>query len=683
MLTILQGSTFCVSDDDGMIRDGATGFFADDTRFLSRFELWIGDRRPLLLSSARVEYFNAAHFLRNAPTAHLERDTISIVRERFIARGLAERLVVRNEGSERVAFPLTLGLGSDFVDILTLKDHTFASAAGDAVDHHWSTYRPVPTGEAEWVIDDPDSELVCWLVASRELSLADGLLTTEIELGPGEQWELVLEVIPGRAHEQHDGSGAELRFGRESRHIRRSLEAWGLEIPELTAPDSELVDTYYRSVVDLASLRLRDFGAAGELPAAGLPWFMTLFGRDTLITSLQTLLFGPDLAVGALRALAALQATSDHPATDAEPGKILHEVRRGKAAAAWFPIYYGSIDATPLFLILLSEVWRWTGDDEIAHELREPALAALQWIDEHGDRDGDGLVEYERRTPRGLANQSWKDSGDSQRFRDGRLAATPIAPIEVQGYVYDAKLRSAELARRVWGQPAFADRLEADAAALARRVDELYWMPDRGAYALALDANKAQVDTVCSNMGHLLWSGIVPAGRLASVVRHLTSAEMWSGWGLRTMAADEVAYNPISYHNGTVWPHDTSLVAWGLLDQGFVDPAHGLCRAILDAAASFSGSLPEVFAGFAREDTPFPVSYPTASRPQAWSAAAPILSLRLLLGLKADPESDSLVSTTERAPASLEGLALSGVRARGASWEVTVENGSVGVVRAS
>lgn len=682
MLTILQGSTFCVSDDDGGIREGAGGFFADDTRFLSRFELWLGGRRPLLLSSARVEYFNAAHFLRNAPTAELARDTVSVVRERFIARGLAERVLIRNEAAERVSLSIAIELGADFVDILTLKDHVFAVAEGEASASGWAMQRPVPVQPGEWVIRDPESELVCWIVTSPELVLRDDTLGIDIELEPGERWELVLEFVPGRLHEPRGDSQAELRFGRESRQIRRSLAAWGLEIPQLTSESGELADTYYRSITDLASLRLRGFGAAGELPAAGMPWFMTLFGRDTLITSLQTLLFGPDLALGALRALAALQATGDHAATDAEPGKIPHEVRRGKAAAAWFPIYYGSVDATPLFLVLLSEVWRWTGDDAIVHELHDAALGALAWIDDYGDRDGDGLVEYERRTERGLANQSWKDSGDSQRFSDGRLAATPIAPIEVQGYVFDAKRRLAELARDVWNEPDLSHRLDREAHELARRVDDQFWMAERGAYALALDREKRQVDSVCSNMGQLLWSGIVPDRNEERLVRNLMSARMSTGWGLRTMSEDEIAYNPISYHNGTVWPHDTSLVAWGLLDRGFVDDAHTLCRGVLDAAASFAGQLPEVFAGFPRDETPFPVAYPTAARPQAWAAAAPILCLRLLLGLNADRAGDRLVTTTRVAPEWLGRLTLTGVRARGVRWDVAVENGQIGVQKA-
>ena len=342
--------------------------------------------------------------------------------------------------------------------------------------------------------------------------------------------------------------------------------------------------------------------------------------------------------------------SQDDPSIDAEPGKILHELRRGKAATSWFPIYYGSIDATPLFLVLLSEVWRWTGDAAIVKELEPAARAALAWIDDYGDRDGDGFVEYERRAPHGLANQSWKDSGDSQRFRDGRLAATPIAPAEVQGYAYDARLRAAELADRVWDDPALAVRLRESAAALRDRFDEAFWIEERQTYALALDGDKQRVDSLCSNLGHLLWSGIVPANRIDNVAAALAGPELWTGWGVRTMGAAEAAYNPLSYHNGTVWPHDTALAAWGLDRAGYTDLAQLFSLSLFEAAASLDYSLPEVFAGYARVKTAFPVAYPTAARPQAWAAGAPVLCLTLLLGLRPDPTKGALVTSTEASP---------------------------------
>ena len=398
-------------------------------------------------------------------------------------------------------------------------------------------------------------------------------------------------------------------------------------MPTVRAPDAALDAAFRRSIVDLAALRMAvDDTDHARLPAAGVPWFMTIFGRDTVITCLQTLLLGPDLARTALHALAALQATEDDPEVDAEPGKIVHELRRGRAAQTWFPRYYGTVDATPLFLILLSEVWRWTGDDTLVEELRPAAMAALRWIDEYGDRDGDGFVEFARRSPRGLEIQSWKDSWDSQRFANGRIAEPPIAPCEVQGYVFDAKVRLAEMALAVWRDPDLAARLEHDAAVLAKRFDAAFWIPDARCYALALDADKRAVDSICSNIGQLLWSGIVPLHRAEAVADQLFADGLWSGWGIRTMSRHAAGYGPLAYHNGTVWPHDNSLIAWGLARYGrhgearedragaarCVDrlrprPARGVRRpaAIRDAV---SGALPDrqpaAGVGGGRADTP-------------------------------------------------------------------------------
>jgi glycogen debranching enzyme len=416
-----------------------------------------------------------------------------------------------------------------------------------------------------------------------------------------------------------------------------------------------------------------------------MPWFMTVFGRDTIITCLQTFLFGSELASSALEALAALQATEDDPSIDAEPGKIVHELRRGRAAEAWFARYYGTVDATPLYLVLLSEAWRWTGNRALLDAMRQPAMHALEWIDRWGDRDGDGFVEYERRAPTGLANQSWKDSGDSQCFSDGRPARTPIAPAEVQGYVYDAKVRLAEVARQAWDDEPLARRLEHEAGELRDRFEDAYWIEARGGYyALALDGEKRQVDSLCSNVGHLLWSGIVSPERAAALAEGLLSRELWSGWGIRTMSTSDRAYNPLAYHRGTVWPHDTSLAAWGLARYGFWEEARTLVRALFTASQWFDWSLPEVFAGFSRRETPFPIAYPTAARPQAWAAGAPVLGLQVLLGLRPDPDRQALVSD---APAGFPdwagGIDLRGVPAFDGRWDVRAEpGGSVVVERA-
>jgi glycogen debranching enzyme len=681
-LTILEGSTFCVSDERGDIVDPVMGLFADDTRFLSRWILTINGERPLQLSSDKVEYYSAAFFLRNPVAGGLEQDVLSIGRDRFIGDGMQEHIVVVNHAQHPVEFELALEVGTDFADIFAVKEHDFALG-------HPDTAPPLPSlapsefesdGNQFVFTDGPKRLTQVLLSESGEVNGSS--VRYSIALEPRQAWRLRADVIPSATGVRVAVAHAERKFGDELSRVRSSLSAWHLSIPQLQASWEELAVTFRQSVADLASLRMdEDPRVPGQLPAAGMPWFMTVFGRDTLVTCLQTLLFGPELASNALRVLAALQATEDNPAIDAEPGKIVHEVRHGKGAEAWFPRYYGTVDATPLYLVLLSEVWRWTGDAKLAEDLREPALRALSWIDEYGDLDGDGFVEYRRRSERGLVNQSWKDSGDSQRFHDGRIADAPIAPCEVQGYVYDAKRRTAELAREVWRDQELADRLDREAEDLQARFQEAFWCEGRGGYyALALDGEKRRVDSLTSNVGHLLWSGIVPAERADAIVDQLMGDELWSGWGVRTMSSGDVGFNPLSYHNGTVWPHDNSLIAWGLARYARWPETHRIARRMLTAAGHFRHQLPEVFAGFSRTATPFPIAYPTAARPQAWAAGAPVLLLQLLLGLRPDPGTQAVVSDAPaELPSWLGSLKLSGVRAFDRSWDVRLENGHIDV----
>jgi glycogen debranching enzyme len=687
-LTILEGSTFCVSDEVGDISEPTMGLFAHDTRFLSRWVLTINGARPLMLSSRKVEYYSAAFFLRNPVAGDLAHDELSIGRERFVGDAMQEHIVVQNHSRRDVAFDLALELGNDFADIFAVKEYDFA--LGDP-EHARPLPPAVPAAyeseDNQFVIvsDDGGFPGLTQVVLSERGDASDSAVTYRVELGPRETWRLRADVIPAPDGVRTAAEIAERRFGDELARVRASLAAWHLRVPQLRSSWDELTHTFQRSVADLSSLRMdEDKRIPGQLPAAGMPWFMTVFGRDTIITCLQTLLFGPELAQNALTVLAELQAHEDDPEADAEPGKIVHEVRHGKGAHAWFPRYYGTVDATPLYLVLLSEVWRWTDDAGLVRDLHEPALRALEWIDRHGDQDGDGFVEYERRSERGLQNQSWKDSGDSQLFADGRSAQTPIAPCEVQGYVYDAKVRLAELAREVWRERELAERLEREAAELRTRFDEAFWCEERGGYyALALDHEKHRVDALTSNIGHLLWSGIVPPERADAVVDQLMGEELWSGWGVRTMSAGDAGYNPLAYHNGTVWPHDNSLVAWGLARYGRWAEAQRIVRRMLNAASYFDHQLPEVFAGFTRTDTPFPIPYPTAARPQAWAAGTPVLLLQLLLGLEPDPRRHVLATVApDEVPAWTGSLRLSGVRAFDRAWDVLLEGGRVMIEQA-
>jgi glycogen debranching enzyme len=675
-LTLLDGSTFVVCDQRGDL-DGvaaASGFFAADTRFLSRSVLTIdGDRgEPVAFEQG------APH----VAVFDLEWATgLAVRRELFVGRGLEEAMTVWNRSEREIEALLTLELASDFADIFAVKrveDDLGAPGTSEVAPSRPQHWKAAGTVEFE---DEgfPARTLVHFAPAPDD---ADGSAARyRLRLKPGERWQLLVAVqclLNGTP--ELDAAAFETSMRDDRRERDASLAAWWRSAPRLQAPaEVTLERTWEHSLADLAALRLH-WAGSGMVPAAGLPWFMTLFGRDTLITSFQELVLGPDAAAGALRALADVQAESDDPERDAEPGKIVHELRRGKTALIWTDRYYGTVDATPLFLVLLSELWRWTGDDGIVLELEQAARRALNWIDSFGDRDGDGFVEYLRRASHGIDNQNWKDSYNSMVFHDGSLAHAPIAPAEVQGYVYDAKVRMAELSRRVWRDEAAAVRLEAEAATLRARFDEAFWLPERGWYALGLDADKRPIDALASNMGHLLWSGIVPDNHVAEVAARLTSGPLWSGWGVRTLAADEPAFDPLEYHNGTVWPHDNSLIALGLAQAGRRAEAELVVRALLDAAPFFEYRLPELFAGGERLGDEAPGVVPTSARPQAWAAGTPLLLLRAQLGLEPDPGSRTLRVTADALPDWLEGFALDGIRAFGRHWRVRVENGKASVV---
>jgi glycogen debranching enzyme len=673
-LTLLDGSSFVVCDERGDLGGdaAASGFFAADTRFLSRSVLTIDGERgePVLFEQGAP---HVGVFDLRWPSG------LEVRRELFVGGGLEETVTVSNRSDREVEAVLALELASDFADIFAVKrvedlGAPSVSEVAPSRPEHWTA-----AGTVEFADDGfPARTLVHFAPAP---DAADGASATcRLRLAPGAQWQLVVAVQWLLNGTPELGAAAFAERLREDRRERdASLADWWRSAPRLQAPrELALEQTWTHSLADLAALRLRWAGSE-MVPAAGLPWFMTLFGRDTLITSFQELVLGPGPATAALRALAEAQSEVDDPERDAEPGKIVHELRRGKTALVWTDRYYGTVDATPLFLVLLSELWRWSGDDAIVRELEGSARKALGWIDSYGDRDGDGFVEYLRRGSHGIDNQNWKDSWNSTVFHDGSIAQAPIAPVEVQGYVYDAKRRVAELARRVWGDEATAERLERQASELRERFNEVFWLDEHGWYALGLDRDKRPLDALASNMGHLLWSGIVPGERVAQVAERLVSGPLWSGWGVRTLAADEGAFDPVEYHNGTIWPHDNSLIALGLAQAGRRAEASQIVRALLDAAPFFEYRLPEHFAGFDRHDPEAPGVVPSSARPQAWAAGTPLLLLRAELGLEPDPDARVLRVTDAELPSWLEGLLLEGVPAFGRSWRIRVEGGRASV----
>jgi glycogen debranching enzyme len=616
-VSVLDGSTFVVGDALGDLDaapDRQHGFFSDDTRFVSRWRLTAGGAPLARLSTAELDHFAAEFFLVPPTGAFDVNPTMSVVRRRLVrGRSWIEEIAVMNHSPEPLAIDLRIDVGGDFADMFELMD---ASVRAREIEREASG--------TELVLRHGGAELR--ILAGEGWDADEGGFSAHLEIGPqGERWSR-FELA---ASAQPRGAG----FAEARREMRAEIDAWLAPAPELEADWPALRRAYERSLVDLAALRI-EAETGGFVPAAGLPWFMALFGRDSLIASYQALPVLPGLARDTLRALAALQADEVDDFRESEPGKILHELRHGELTRLGerpHSPYYGTADATPLFLVVLDEYVRLTGDAALARELEPNARRALAWIDEHGDLDGDGFVEYRRRNEQtGLENQCWKDSPTAILFADGRLAEPPIATCEIQGYAYDAKRRCARLAAEVWGDAALAERLEREAAELRARFHDAFWIEERGFYALALDGDKRRVDSITSNIGHLLWSGIVDAEPAERLAAHLLGDELFSGWGVRTMSSGDAGYNPIAYHDGTVWPHDCSLIAQGLAAYGHRAEAERIAVALIEAADRFDGRLPEVFAGYPRALTEAPVEYPTASRPQAWAAGAPLLLARAL-----------------------------------------------------
>ncbi len=634
-ISILEGNNFVVSDLRGDIDASPTealGLFAWDTRFLSRWLLTVDGLRPNVLSTDDLDYFSVQFFLvPGTGTIYVDADQ-SIMRTRTIGNGFHEDLIILNHQDKPVDLRVRIEAAADFADLFEVKDKL--TKKGELY-HRVESDRLVLGYRREQFIRET------LITASAQADIDEQGLSFAVHIEPHSVWTTRLDVAIGLGGiGEHIEEAKHVREGQRTRsQMKRSLEKLSEVVPRLSCEWPSLQVTYSRSLVDLAALRFYPLTLAGQaLPAAGLPWFMTIFGRDSMIASYQALPYASELAVASLTALAQRQGTRIDEFRDEEPGKIMHEARFGEMTAFEerpHSPYYGAADVTPFFLVLLDEVERWTGNAELVRELEMEARAALKWIDTYGDRNGDGYVEYSRRNKEtGLENQCWKDSWNSILFADGTLSRLPRATCEIQGYVYDAKMRCARLARTFWNDPELASRLESQAAELKQRFNQDFWLEDREFFALAIDGDGRKVDSLTSNIGHLLWSGIVDEDKAEAVVRHLMGPKLYSGWGVRTMAEGEGGYNPIGYHVGTVWPHDNSLIAMGLRRYGYREEAARVAMNMLEAATYFKGRLPEAFAGYPRELTEFPVEYPTACSPQAWASGAPLLLLRAILGLE-------------------------------------------------
>jgi glycogen debranching enzyme len=673
---------FLMSDGFGDIHPDSRGLglYDGDTRILSCSVLHISGERPVILHSdpggswrGVVQATNPEY--RKDPgdkmggDERILRQTVSIGRERTLSDAYRERVEVQNHGPIAFDCDIEVEFDADFADIFEVRGYArptrgellpievtqdggvifgYTGLDGVTVRSH-ITFDPAPTVRP--AADDGGGAIVVrWAEPLR----------------PGEGRAISWTVRPTR-----EPALAVVPMDPDMLDPAGAHASW-LSKNSVIETDHELINQVVRrSLDDLCLLESTD-PAGDRFIAAGVPWFSTLFGRDALITSLQSIAFAPRLAIQTLEILGKRQATAVDAWRDSEPGKILHELRTGEMSRTGelpFAPYYGSIDSTPLWLMLLGETHDWTGDDGLVDRLWPNALAALDWIDKWGDRDGDGFVEYERRAESGLRNQGWKDSTDAIRWHDGSLADTPIALAEVQGYVFDAKRRVARLARRR-GETGLAEKLEREALELQKRFADTFRLPD-GSIAMALDAAKRPVDTAGSNAGHALWTGIVQAEHAPAVAAALGSSAMVSGWGLRTFGADQPGYNPIGYHTGTVWPHDTAIAAAGLRRYGFDEAADALSSGMLAAAQHFPAfRLPELFCGFDRAATGSPIAYPVACSPQAWAAGSPLMLIRTMLGLEADAANNRLTLDRPILPAGLTKVVVRGVKVGEASCDL-------------
>jgi glycogen debranching enzyme len=624
--TLVEGSTFCISGRAGDIRPGVEqGLFFQDTRFLSQFELGV-DHAPLqpLLAQSSAPY-TAIFMARVPPAAGAADSTVLVTRRRYVGNGMREDITIHNLGKESADVVLTLWIAADFADLFAVKEGR--AQAPQNLEYSTSDGRFVVTTRYG------DETRGVTVAATGDASMTSDNIEWKTTVLGRSEWTTSIQVVPSV-----DGVDAPLQYAPdqpiEDSQPATQLAAWRRQVPAISTPDERVVRMITIGAEDLGALRIFDPEQPSRaVVAAGAPWFMALFGRDSLLTSWMLLPIDASLALSTLQTLAELQGETEDPLTDEQPGRILHEVRfalPGARKLGGRHIYYGSVDATPLFVMLLGELRRWGLATSEVTALLPHADRALNWIETYGDRDGDGFVEYERASEHGLANQGWKDSFDGINFASGEIAEPPIALAEVQGYVYAAFLARAHFARELGDEQA-ARRWSGKAGALKRRFNDAFWLPDRGYYAIGLDADKRPIDSLTSNMGHCLWTGIVDQDKAASVAARLVSPEMFTGFGVRTLATSMGAYNPMSYHNGSVWPHDNSIVAAGLMRYGFVAEAQQIALAIFDAAEHFDARLPELFCGFTREEFPSPVPYPTSCSPQAWAAASPLFLLRTLL----------------------------------------------------
>jgi glycogen debranching enzyme len=642
-IAIHQGQTVLLTETDGRVQwPSKCGLYFRDTRVISAWAIYANGELWDLLNGGAVAPHAARIFLTNrafeTEDGPVAARTLGLVIGRHVDGGLHEDIEITNNSQKPVRFNLEVAMRADFADIFEVKGDNIVRR-GHIVTS-WAAKRQIlrmtyqnKDFRREVIVRTGESD-------GRPTVYANGRLSFDIALKPGQAWHrcLVYDLVDGS--KRFRASKECIHSSVTSDHSR-NMDEWQRTVLKIGTSNEEFYRCYNQGVQDMAALRLPLQGTDHMVfvPAAGLPWFVALFGRDTLIVSLQTMIVYPEFAAGTLEVLAQYQATERDDYRDAEPGKILHELRYGELAH--FNLiphtpYYGTADATPLYLIALHAAWKATGDQTLIERHLPNAEACLTWIDKYGDRDGDGSQEYQTRSKAGYENMAWKDSGDAVVYPDGALVRGPKALCELQGYVYDAWLRLAEIYDEQ-GNKRRANRLRKKAAILFKKFNEAFWDERSGFYAYALDGDKKKVLSVASNVGQCLWSGIIAPERAATVVKRLMQKDMWSGWGIRTLSSDHPSFNPYNYQTGAVWPHDNSLIALGMRRYGFDAEAAALARDISGAASHFLlNQLPELYAGLQRDPTGFPVQYLGANVPQAWAAGTPFMLLQAMLGIQQD-----------------------------------------------
>ncbi|MCL4435221.1 MAG: amylo-alpha-1,6-glucosidase [Thaumarchaeota archaeon] len=647
-VTIIEESVFAVSSRAGNIRSRTVeGLYAHDTRFLSNFGLALEGLTLEPVGANQLDHSMATFYASSRRTRKLPSSAFSVIRDRYVSNGLYEDIYIMNHTTKTSSLQVAITCDADFADVFEVR------------------LGPAISKEGKVTIEEREGQDLClhyqrgeftretWVKFSAEPQVHGKTSIFDVTLPPKGVWKTCVTILPvvgvppkstGCVQNILGSPFSPYRPREEARieSLRQIVREAPFEysLPRLETDYHDLRQIYQQALADLRALRL-EYLPGYYILAAGVPWFMTLFGRDSTIAAIQTKILGPEFMIGTLYTLASLQADKYDAFREAEPGKIPHEVRKGELSVLEVvphSSYFGSVDATPLFPVLLWEAYRWTDSVKMLQQLMPAAEKALNWIDQYGDLDGDGFVEYQLRTRNGLRNQGWKDSRDSISFANGKLAPPPIALCEVQGYVYDAKRKMADL-YKVLGNTSKADELELQAEDLKRRFNEVFWMPNEKFFAVALDQHKHRVDSITSNPGHCLWSGIIDEVKAPLVVKRLMEPDMFGGWGIRTLSTEMVRYNPLSYHNGSVWPHDNSLIAAGMAQYGFYNEAKTIALSLFEAASTFPRyRLPELFAGYPRREYSFPAPYPAANSPQAWATGAIIYMLEMLLGISPERE---------------------------------------------